>query len=131
VPGPKVILVDDNPEFLDRVRILLTDGFNVMDSFEDGVSLLTSWDELEPDVVVLDISMSPLGGIDLARKLTEQGYAGPIVFLTMHRDPDFVRAALAAGAAAYVLKSHVVSDLVPALHAALSGERFLSASLRP
>ena len=129
MPAPRVILVDDNPEFMERARKLLIAEFNVIGAFQDGRALLGAWRELKPDVLVLDISMLPLDGLDLARRLAKQGYSGPIVFLTIHSDCDFVNAALAAGGSGYVLKSHMTGELVPALYAVLSGERFLSASL--
>jgi DNA-binding NarL/FixJ family response regulator len=84
---------------------------------------------LRPDIVVSDISMPPISGLDLARTLAEQGYSGPIVFLTIHNEQDFVSAALAAGASGYVLKSHMNSELLPALNAVLSGKKFLSTSI--
>ena len=129
MPAPRVILVDDSPEFLDRTRNLLTTEFNVIAAFQDGHALLAAWRDLKPDVMVLDISMVPLNGIDLVRRLAQQGYAGPIVFLTIHSDGDFVSAALAAGGSGYVLKAHMTCDLIPALRAVLSGKRFVSASL--
>lgn len=129
MPAPRVILVDDSPEFLDRAQDLLSKEFNVIAVFVDGHALLAAWRDLKPHVMVLDISMVPLDGIDLARRLAHQGYTGPIVFLTIHRDIDFVNAALAAGGSGYVLKSHMTCDLVPALRAVLSGERFLSPAL--
>jgi DNA-binding NarL/FixJ family response regulator len=129
MPAPKVILVDDNPKFLERTQSLLSKEFNVIAAFADGHALLAAWRDLDPDVMVLDISMVPLNGLDLARRLRQQGYAGPIVFFTIHNDGEFVRAALAAGGSGYVLKSHMAGDLVPALYAVLSGKQFLSESL--
>lgn len=129
MPTPKVILVDDSPEFLDRVRTLLVEDFDVIASFQDGHILLSVWNTLEPDVVVSDISMPPISGLELARRLADQGYAGHIVFLTIHDDRDFIGAAMATGASGYVLKSHMTSELVPALNAVLSGKKFLSASI--
>jgi DNA-binding NarL/FixJ family response regulator len=129
MPVPRVILVDDNPEFMERARTLLVQDFNVIASFEDGYSFLNAWSTLKPDIVVSDISMPPISGLDLARTLGEQGYSGPIVFLTIHNEQDFVCAALAAGASGYVLKSHMNSELLPALNAVLSGKKFLSTSI--
>jgi DNA-binding NarL/FixJ family response regulator len=129
MPAPRVILVDDNPEFLERTRTLLIQDFNVIASFEDGHALITAWSTLKPDIVVSDISMPPLSGLKLANRLAEQGYSGHIVFLTIHSDRDFVGAALAAGASGYVLKSHMTSELIPALNAVLRGEKFFSESL--
>lgn len=129
MPAPRVILVDDNPAFLDRTRTHLMQDFKVVATFEDGHALLNAWSTLKPDVVITDISMPAISGLVLARSLTEQGYSGPIVFLTIHDDRDFVSAALAAGASAYVLKSHMTRELIPALNAVLSGQKFFSASL--
>ncbi len=129
MPAARVILVDDSPEFLERAQSLLSKEFNVIAAFADGDALLAAWRGLEPQAMVLDISMAPLDGIDLARRLTHEGYNGPIVFLTIHSDIDFVNAALASGGSGYVLKSHMTCDLVPAVRAALSGERFLSPAL--
>ena len=129
MPAPRLILVDDNPEFLERTRTLLLQDFNVIASFEDGHALLNAWSTLKPDVVITDISMPPLCGLEMARRLMEQGYPGSIVFLTIHNDRDFVGAALTAGASGYVLKSHMSSELIPALNAVLSGQKFFSASL--
>jgi DNA-binding NarL/FixJ family response regulator len=67
--------------------------------------------------------------LKLAARLAEQGYSGHIIFLTIHNDRNFVGAALAAGASGYVLKSHMTSELIPALNTVLSGEKFISASL--
>jgi DNA-binding NarL/FixJ family response regulator len=122
-------MVDDNPEFLDRARTLLIRDFDVIASFQDGHILLAAWSTLKPDVVVTDISMPPLSGLELASRLAAQGYTGHIVFLTIHSGRDFVGAALAAGASGYVLKSHMTSDLIPALNAVLSGKKFLSAPI--
>lgn len=129
MPAPRVILVDDSPEFLDRAQNLLSQEFNVIGAFSDGHALLAAWRDLKPHVMVLDISMLQLGGLDLARRLAQEGYTGPIVFLTIHSDGDFVNAALAAGGTGYVLKSHMTRDLVPALRSVLSGVRFLSPAL--
>jgi len=129
MPAPRIILVDDSPEFLDRARTLLIQDFDVIATFHDGRILLSVWTSLKPDIVISDISMPPISGLELAGRLAEQGYSGHIVFLTIQSDRDFVGAALAAGASGYVLKSHMTSELIPALNAVLSGEKFLSASL--
>ena len=81
---------------------------------------------LAPDVLVLDISMPVLNGIEAARRLTAAGSAAKIVFLTVNRDVDSVRAALAAGALGYVIKDRLVADLPVALSEALAGRSFVS-----
>lgn len=129
VTGPRVALVDDNPAVLDRVRLLLLGHFNVVGAFQDSKMLLDAWSDLMPELVVLDVSMEPVNGLDLARKLKKSGCDARVVFLTALHDEEFVRAAFAEGACAYVLKPHMANELLPALYAALLGKRFLSAAL--
>lgn len=128
-PQPRVALVDDDPAILDRVRLLLLDYFDIVGIFQDGQTILDTWSDRMPELVVLDISMEPINGLDTARKLRESGCTARVVFLTGMRDEDLVEAAFVEGACAYVLKSHMANDLIPALHAALLGKRFLSEGL--
>jgi CheY-like chemotaxis protein len=94
----------------------------------DGQALLAEATRLEPDVLVLDISMPVLNGIEAARQLRGAGSRATVVFLTAHQDPDYVRGALAAGALGYVVKSRLVSDLSLVLRDALAGRSFVSPS---
>ncbi|MGH7409603.1 MAG: response regulator, partial [Candidatus Methylomirabilis sp.] len=103
--------------------------FEVVKAVGDGQALLEQAARLEPDIVVLDISMPVLNGIDAARKLKAAGSLARIVFLTMHADPDYVRAALATGALGYVLKSRLASDLLSSMREALAGRPFVSPSI--
>ena len=80
-------------------------------------------------MVVLDISMPVLNGIEAARKLKATGSSARIVFLTVHADPDYVNAAFGTGALGYVLKSELASDLLPCLKEALVGRSFVSPSI--
>ena len=82
--------------------------------------------ELKPDVLVLDISMPVLTGIEVAKMLRKAGVAARIVFLTVFDDSDFVDAAFAAGALGYVVKARMNSDLVSAIREVHTGRRFLS-----
>lgn len=84
---------------------------------------------LKPDVIVTDISMPVLNGIEAANQLNEAGCTSKIIFLTVHSDPDFVRTCLATGAFGYVVKSRVATDLLPAIHEALAGRLFISPSV--
>ena len=84
---------------------------------------------LAPDILVLDISMPIVDGIETIRSLRATGSRSKFVFLTVHGDEDYVRAGLAAGAVGYVVKSRLASDLLPALREALAGRRFISPSL--
>ena len=95
----------------------------------NGQALVDEATRLEPDVVVLDISMPVLNGIEAARKLKATGSSARVVFLTVHADPDYVNAAFGTGALGYVLKSELASDLLPCLKEALVGRSFVSPSI--
>lgn len=128
-PLARVLLADDHPDMLNVVARLLGRTFDVVGMVGDGESLLDVASELRPDVLVLDISMPLLTGIEAAQRLRERGNPARIVFLTVHDDPDFVRASLATGAFGYVVKPRVATDLVPAIREALAGRIFISPSL--
>jgi DNA-binding NarL/FixJ family response regulator len=98
----------------------------VIKCVSDGQSALDEATALEPDVLVLDISMPTLNGIETARRLTAAGFKGKIVFLTVHCDQDYVHAATTAGATGYVVKCRLASDLPRALQEVLAGRRFVS-----
>jgi DNA-binding NarL/FixJ family response regulator len=122
----RVLLADDHKEMRDRVVRLLERDFDVVGAVDDGATLLEAESKLLPDVCVLDISMTSVCGIDAATSLKERGSTAKIVFLTVHEDPDFVRAAMDAGALGYVLKSRMVSDLSIAIKGAMAGRQFIS-----
>ena len=124
-----VLLADDQEEFLAVERRLLEPEFEVVETVRDGQAAVEAAIRLAPDVLVLDISMPVLDGIAAARSLRAAGSRAKIVFLTVHGDPDYVRAALAAGALGYVVKCRLASDLVPALRDALAGRPFVSPSI--
>ena len=111
----RVLLADDHEAMLDRVTRLLATECNVVGTATDGQQALDAAMELEPDVLVLDISMPVMNGIETARRLKEAGSETRIVFLTVHDDPDFAREALEAGALGYVIKQRIASDLVAAI----------------
>ena len=124
----RLLLVDDNPAVSRQVIRLLPSEFVVVDTLEDGAGLRGALQEHQPDIIVLDITLPGLSGIALALQLRDAGVAARIVFITVHNDPDYVRAALAAGAAAYVVKTRLSLDLVAALQAVTEGRRFISPS---
>ena len=124
-----VLLADDHGDFLATAVRHLEPHFEVLRAVTDGQALLDEAARLEPDIVVLDISMPLLNGIEAARRLKAAGSPARIVFLTMHADPDYVRAALATGALGYVLKSRLASDLLSSMREALAGRLFVSPSI--
>ena|SRR5262245_1967436 len=125
----RVLLADDHPQFLGVVARHLEPHFEVVRTVDNGQAMIDEATRLEPDVVVTDISMPVLNGIEAARKLKATGSRAKIVFLTVHADQDFVRAALGAGAVGYVLKSELASDLLPCLKQADGASPFVSPAL--
>src|SRR5262249_19342764 len=101
----RVLLADDHAEFLGVVARHLEPHFDVVRTVDNGLAMLDEATRLEPDVVVTDISMPGLNGIEAAGKLKETGSRAKIVFLTVHADREYVLAALGAGAVGFVLKS--------------------------
>ncbi len=127
----RVLLADDNEAILERVATLLNTECNVIGTVTDGQQALEATQRLKPDVLVLDISMPEMNGIVTADRLKQAGVETRIVFLTVHDDPDFARAALEAGALGYVIKSRINSDLIPAIKEAYDGRTYLSPTLPP
>ncbi len=124
----RVCIADDHRAIRDRAVQLLAHACDVVGAVGDGQALLDAAAALDPDVVILDISMPVLDGIKAAERLQETGCRAKIVFLTVHDDADFARAALATGALGYVLKPRLVSDLIVAINEALAGRTFVSPS---
>ncbi len=126
-----LVLADDNRAVLDHVcKILGKDQrFEVVATFTDGANVLQQYWILKPDLVVLDISMGELSGIEIARQLRDAGCESKIVFLTVHEDFDFMNAAMGAGGSAYVVKSRLSTDLISAINAVLSDKLFVSSNL--
>jgi DNA-binding NarL/FixJ family response regulator len=129
VPRTRLVVADDNPLLADRVAGLLSADFDVVAYVSDGQQALDAVSRLRPDLLVLDISMPVMSGPRAAERLREVNIQVPIVFLSVHEDEEFVCAARAAGGLGYVVKSRMGSDLVPAVKAALAGQRFLSPPL--
>jgi DNA-binding NarL/FixJ family response regulator len=125
----RVLLADDHPDFLAATARFLEPEFDVVESVGNGRALVENAPRFDPDLLVVDIAMPILNGIEAARQLTASGSRAKIVFLTVHDDEDYVRAARAAGALGYVLKSRLASDLAPALREALEGRAFVSPSI--
>lgn len=128
--GPRVVLVDDDAELLDAVRRLLESHFDIVGTAQDSQSALAAAKDLEPDLLVMDITMPSVGGIETARRLLQQNSSARIVFLTMHQDPALLEQALSTGALGYVLKVEARTELVTALNEVLAGRTFVSSAMR-
>jgi DNA-binding NarL/FixJ family response regulator len=122
----RVLLADDHQPLLAAASRLLQTEFDIVATVTDGTAALRAAARVEPDVVVLDISMPGVDGIETARRLRAAGSRAAVVMLTVHDDPDLLRVCLEAGAVGYVLKSRMALELAPAVRAALAGHRFVS-----
>jgi DNA-binding NarL/FixJ family response regulator len=128
VTRPRVLLADDHPPMLERVASLLQPAYDVVGTVSDGGTLVSEAQRLQPDVIVLDITMPILTGIEAAHKLREAGSRAKLVFLTVHQEAAFVRECFAGGGLGYVTKSRLVTDLIPAIKEALANHHFVSPS---
>ena len=125
----RVLLADDNETLLALVRSLLCKGFDVVGAVRNGRDAIEEVYRLDPDVLVIDISMPILNGLQAASRLRSRKCRTKVVFLTIHEDKDFVAAAFSAGASGYVTKSDLITDLIPAICAALEGRTYISQSI--
>lgn len=123
---PRILLADDHQLVLQRVKTLLQTVFNVVGAARDGREMVSEALRLRPDVIVADISMPGLSGIEAAHQLRQRGSTAKLVFLTIHLEDEFLDACLAEGALGYVVKAHLKTDLIPAINAALCGRSFIS-----
>jgi DNA-binding NarL/FixJ family response regulator len=123
---PRVLLVDDTAEILEYCAELLRPDYDIVGTASNGKSAITAFETTTPDVLVLDISMPGLNGIEVARRLRSSGCRAAIVFLSGNE--EFAPAALEAGGSGFVSKPQIGSDLTVAIKEALAGRVFVSAS---
>ena len=127
---PRVVLAEDHARIAEQLRALLEPEFDVVATVADGLALLRAVDNARPDVVVTDIVMPGLDGIAATAALLARCPDTRVVLITVHDDPELVERGYAAGALAYVSKHRAGHDLVPAVRAALLGNRYVSPSTR-
>jgi DNA-binding NarL/FixJ family response regulator len=126
---PRVLLADDHLLVAEALKSLLSPEFELVGMVGDGHALLEAAGTLRPDVIVADVTMPQLNGIDALIQLRQRGDPVPVVFLTMHRNATFARRALDAGASGFVLKHSASVELIAALRAALEGKTYLTPQL--
>jgi DNA-binding NarL/FixJ family response regulator len=122
----RVVLADDVPEIMDAVAKRLSPDLTVIAKVSDGAALVECVLESVPDLLVTDISMPKLTGIEALRHLRQRGVQTPAIILTVHQDEDLVKEALSLGVQGFVLKRRLITDLPLAVHAALNGGTFVS-----
>jgi DNA-binding NarL/FixJ family response regulator len=126
---PRVLLADDHTLVLEGFRRIVEQRCEVVGAVEDGRALLEAAARLRPDLILLDISMPLLNGIDAARQLKKTHPHVKLVFVTMHADPAYVSEAFKAGASAYLLKRSAARELDQAIESVLKGQFFVTALL--
>jgi len=122
-------MADDHLMVAEALRSLLAPEFDLVGIVEDGRALVEAAGRLRPDVIIADVTMPHLNGIDALVQLRRRGDRVPVVFLTMHHDVSFARRALEAGASGFVLKHSAPIELTVALRAALQGKTYLTPQL--
>jgi DNA-binding NarL/FixJ family response regulator len=122
----RILLADDQPMIYGAVASLLKPTYEIVACVGDGQALVQAAMRMKPDVIVTDISMPVLNGIEAATKLRDSGSRSRIIFLTIHQELDYINACFAAGAFAYVSKPRMSTDLLSALQEALVGHSFVS-----
>ncbi len=125
VTRPRVLVADDHSFYVDGFACLLQPDYELVGAVTDGRELLEAARELEPDVILLDISMPVLDGIEAARRLKAEMPEVKLIFLTTHDEPDIVTRAWRAGASAYVHKSSATWEVFRALEEVLAGRPYL------
>ena len=122
---PRVLVADNHPALLRATSTLLSTQFDVVGTAADGESLVSKALRLFPDVIVADITLPVLSGIEAAHRLRASSPSAKIVFLTIHSEQQFVDACMAEGALGYVLKTQMRAHLIPAISAALAGQSYI------
>ncbi len=125
----RLLLADDNLEILETLVDMLSPAYVVVAALPDGASVLEQAPSLNPDLIILDISLGDMAGFEVARRLKKAGVPAKVIFLTVHENIDFVRAAFDVGAVGYVYKSRISSDLIEAIDTICAGGRFSSADV--
>lgn len=126
---PRIILADDHSLILTGICTLLADHFDVVAQVNDGRALIQQALRLRPDLIILDVTMPLLNGIDAARQIRNEWPDAKFLFLTMHADAMYLRNALEAGACGYLLKSSAAEELQGAIRVVLSGRTYLSKAI--
>lgn len=126
---PTILLADDHEEVRRTVASVLQDKFRIVGIAENGVQVIELALSAHPDVMVLDIFMPVVNGIETAIRAKAFGCLSKVLFMTVDEDPDLAAAAMSIGALGYVLKAHLATDLIPAIRDALEGRVYISRSM--
>lgn len=126
---PRVLLADDHSLVLEGLAKLVMEDCDLVGKVEDGRALIQAAQQLEPDVIVLDISMPQLNGLEAGRQLKKLLPSIKLIFLTMHADPVYAKEAFHLGASGFLLKRSAASELSQAIHAAMKGQYYVTPAI--
>ena len=126
MPGPRVLLADDHNLLLGAFAKLLSDECEIVGTVSDGRALVEAAQRLKPDVIVLDVAMPLLNGLDAGRQIKQAQKGIKLVFVTMNEDPDIAAEAFRAGASAYLLKRSAASELLVAIREVMKGRSYVT-----
>ena len=126
VTPPRIMLADDHTILLEAFRKLLEPRFEVVGMVSDGRALLDAAPKLKPDVIVVDVGMPLLNGLEAGLRLKETMPSAKIIFLTMNDDPDLAMNAMRSGASGYLLKRSAAAELIHAIHLSLKGKSYVT-----
>ena len=122
----RILIADDHKMFAQGIRRLLEDEFDLVGIVGDGQALIDETERLNPDVILVDISMPVLSGLDAVRRLKDKGLTSKVIFLTMHADQRLLAEAFKCGANAYVLKQSAGDELIFAIGQVLAGHEYVT-----
>ena len=122
---PRILLADDNPAILEVVSNMLRKECVLVGTLQQGAAVVGETPTIQPDILVLDVSMGDLDGFEITRRLKAKGCSAKIIFLSVHEEFEFIRAAFDAGASGYVFKSRINTDLRAAISAVMAGKAFV------
>jgi DNA-binding NarL/FixJ family response regulator len=125
----RVVLADDHQQMIAMVRQTLGEEFEVVGTAENGKQAVDAVLTLNPDALIIDISMPVLNGLQASKQLKQANCGTKVIFLSIHEGSDFIGAAFSAGASAYVSKGHLSTDHIPAINDAMLGRPVVSSSL--
>jgi DNA-binding NarL/FixJ family response regulator len=127
----RILIADDHKMFAQGLRRLLENAYDLVETVGDGQALIDETERLKPDVILVDISMPVLNGLEAVRRLNERGVTTPkIIFLTMHANQRMLAEAFRCGANGYVLKQSAGDELIFAIEQTLAGHEYVTPSMR-
>jgi DNA-binding NarL/FixJ family response regulator len=124
----RILICFGHPQWSATITSFLLPHFEVAEAVDDVTSLLTESLRLEPDVIIIEVAMPRLAGIEAVRRLNVAGSKARVVFVTLHTEEEFMNACIAEGAVGFIPKSEIREHLIPAIHAAMNGETYFRTS---